>query len=152
MLDAAATMLNWMSCMRYGQWYLVTRTSHYKRETVSVPICSTRHYFLFQMPSNSPLTAIPSYRKVLLDQIKNSREILSFDPSNFELKPFLWYVLLHWLSRKLKTKTWGQACGRQKTRDAGCIARVSCATQIPGAALFVPTLMDDQRRISINRS
>ena len=43
------------------------------------------------MPSNSSPIAIPSYRKVLLDQIEKSREILTFDPSNFELKPFFWY-------------------------------------------------------------
>lgn len=44
-----------------------------------------------QMPSNSS-PAIPSYRKVLLHQMKNSREILTFDASDFELKPFFWYV------------------------------------------------------------
>jgi hypothetical protein len=44
------------------------------------------------MPSNSSPIAIPSYRKVLLDQMKNSRIIWSFDPSDFELKPFHWYV------------------------------------------------------------
>ena len=47
------------------------------------------------MPSNSESspTAIPSYRQVLLDEIDKSREILTFDPFEFELKPFFWYVL-----------------------------------------------------------
>jgi hypothetical protein len=104
------------------------------------------------MPSNSSPTAIPSYRKVLLDQIENSQEILSFDPTDFTLKQFLWYVLLYWLSRKLKIKTRGQACPWQQTLDTGYVARVPRATQIPRAALFVSTLTDDRRRTSINRS
>jgi hypothetical protein len=43
------------------------------------------------MPSNSSPISIPSYRKVLLDEIEKSREILTFDFSEFELKPFFWY-------------------------------------------------------------
>ena len=102
--------------------------------------------------SNSSPTAIPSYQKVLLDQIKNSWENLSFDPLDFKLKPFLWYVLLYWLSHNLKIKTQGQACGWQQTRDTGYVARVLRATQISRAALFVSTLMDDQQRASFYRS
>jgi hypothetical protein len=45
------------------------------------------------MSSNSPPISIPSYRKVLLDKIEKSREILTFDFSDFELKPFFWYGL-----------------------------------------------------------
>jgi hypothetical protein len=47
---------------------------------------------LFQMPSKLSPTAIPYYRKVLLDEIETSRVILSFDPLEFELKAFFWYV------------------------------------------------------------
>jgi hypothetical protein len=36
-----------------------------------------------------------TYRQLLLSQIQESRLILSFDPSNFELVPFYWYVWLH---------------------------------------------------------
>ena len=45
------------------------------------------------MPSNSSPISIPSYRKVLLSEINKSWEILTFDFSEFELKPFFWYVL-----------------------------------------------------------
>jgi hypothetical protein len=45
------------------------------------------------MPSNSSPISIPSYRKVLLDEIEKSWEILTFDFSEFELKPFFWYAL-----------------------------------------------------------
>jgi hypothetical protein len=44
--------------------------------------------------ASSPPTAIPSYRKILLEEIEKSRDILTFDPSDFELKPFFWYGLL----------------------------------------------------------
>jgi hypothetical protein len=119
---------------------------------MTFPTCSPRHNLnsnllaFVIMSSNSSPTAIPSYRKVLLDQIENSREILSFDPLDFKLKPFFWYVLLYRLPCKLKIKTRGQACGWQQTCDAGYVARVSCATQIPRAALFVSTLTNDRRR------
>ena len=42
--------------------------------------------------SSSPIS-IPSYREVLLDEIEKSHEILTFDFSEFELKPFFWYAL-----------------------------------------------------------
>ena len=45
------------------------------------------------MPSNSSSISIPSYRKVLLSEINKSREILTFNFSEFELKPFFWYIL-----------------------------------------------------------
>ena len=93
---------------------------------------------------------IPSYRKVLLDEIENSREILSFDRFDFKLKPFFWYVFLCWLSRRLITR--GQACGWQQTRDARYVARVSHAIQIPRAVLFVSTPADGWRRTPIYRS
>jgi hypothetical protein len=61
------------------------------------------------MPSNSSPITIPSYRKVLLDEIEKSREILTFNFSEFELKPFFWYgLLLYSLSRRLKTKLEGR--------------------------------------------
>ena len=133
------------------RWYLVTQISHYKK---SFPICSTPHLSLYQMPSNSESspTVIPSYRQVLLDEIDKSWEILTFDPLEFELKPFFWYVLLYWLSRRLKTKTRGQACGWQQTCHARHVARVSRATQIRRTTLLVSTFTDDQRRTSLDRS
>ena len=45
------------------------------------------------MPSNTLPISIPSYRKVLLSEINKSQEILTFNFSEFELKPFFWYVL-----------------------------------------------------------
>ena len=44
------------------------------------------------MTSNSSPITIPSYRKILLEKMKNSRMIWSFNPLDFELKPFHWYV------------------------------------------------------------
>jgi hypothetical protein len=104
----------------------------------------------FQMSSNSSPTAIPSYRKVLLDQIEKSRVILSFDPLDFELKPFFWYVCQYGLSHLRLTP--GQACGWQQTRDTGQVAGVWHSTQIPRAALFVSTPAHDRRRTPIYRS
>jgi hypothetical protein len=45
------------------------------------------------MSKNSLITfkLIPSYREILLFQIQKSSIILSFDPLDFELKPFHWY-------------------------------------------------------------
>ena len=60
------------------------------------------------MPSNSSPIAIPLYRKVLLDQIEKSREILTFDPSNFKLKPFFWYVCYIDHQARLKLKLEGR--------------------------------------------
>lgn len=61
------------------------------------------------MPSNSSPISIPSYRNVLLDEIKKSREILTFDFSDFELKPFFWYVLQCCIDRTgLKLKLEGR--------------------------------------------
>jgi hypothetical protein len=90
-LDAAVTMLD-AAATGIECHVLVTRASHYKGQ-LSVPITSTRRQYLFQMPSNSSPITIPSYRKVLLDQMNNSRVIWTFDPSDFELKAFYWYVL-----------------------------------------------------------
>ena len=45
------------------------------------------------MLSNTLPISIPSYRKVLLSEINKSWEILTFDFSEFELKPFFWYIL-----------------------------------------------------------
>ena len=126
------------------------------RDTTVLPIpmifpSPNLQHSTFQMPSNSSPTAIPLYWKVLLDQIEKSQEILTFDPSDFELKPFFWYVLF-WLSCRFKTKAWGQACGWQQTCDTGYVARISHVKQIPRAKLFVSSFMDDQWRTSFYRS
>ena len=47
-----------------------------------------------KMSKNSLITLIPSYRQILLSEIKNSSIVLSFDPLAFELKPFYWYVMV----------------------------------------------------------
>ena len=89
------------------------------------------------MPSNSLPISIPSYQKVLLSEINKSREILTFNFSEFELKPFFWYVLQccivyhaglklklegrpvdgsihvppdHWLDHRKMQKFWGPNC------------------------------------------
>ena len=91
------------------------------------------------MPSNSPPTAIPSYRKVLLDQIKNSREILSFDPSDFELKPFLWYVLLHWLSN-LKLNLEGRPVDGKKRVTPDALLEYRARHKFQGLHCLCPLL------------
>ena len=66
------------------------------------------------------------------------------------IEAYLVHFFLYWLSHRLITR--GQACGWQQTRDTRYVARISYATQIPRAALFVSTSADDRRRTSIYRS
>ena len=62
-----------------------------KKEGVSPNL---QHLMLVLVPDAKQLivNSHPIVSKGLLDQIKNSRMILSFDPLDFKLKLFSWYI------------------------------------------------------------
>ena len=75
----------------------------------------------FNMSKNLLITLIPSYRQILLSEIKKSSIILLFDPLAFELKPFYWYVTVcQWLTMVHSRLTAGLWMRTNMLSPAGC--------------------------------
>lgn len=82
---------------------------------------SRRNSASFEMSKNSLTTLIPSYRQILLSEIKKSSIILSFDPLVFELEPFYWYVMVcQWLTMAHSRLTVGLWIRTNALSPAGC--------------------------------
>ena len=73
------------------------------------------------MSKNLLITLIPSYRQILLSEIKKSSIILSFDLLAFELKLFYWYVTVcQWLTMVHSRLTAGLWTRTNMLSLAGC--------------------------------